>query len=342
MIWLTWRQARASALSVLAVLGALAMALAITGPQLADLFSSAPAEFFERLGLDRPKRTIFNLGTALVYAVPAVVGVFWGAPLVARELEAGTHRLVWAQGVTRTRWLATKMGILAVAALAAGLLGGLALTRWCGPIDDAIAAGWGSDDSLMGVPRLAPPLFGARGVVPGAMAVLALVVGVTASLVLRRTVVAMAATLVAVVGAQVMLPVLVQPHLLAPETALAPYSAETLDGLALRGEPGSESQGIQQIRLELDSPGGWLISQRPVDEAGAPIESFPAWTAEACRPPDGIETCLDRLTAAGYRQEMSYLPAADFWRLQLLESGLLVLAAAGLTALCLWRVRRDM
>jgi len=31
--------------------------------------------------------------------VPALVGAFWGAPLIARELETGTHRLVWNQSV---------------------------------------------------------------------------------------------------------------------------------------------------------------------------------------------------------------------------------------------------
>ena len=44
---------------------------------------------------------------------PAVIGMFWGAPLVARELEAGTHRLVWNQSVTRTRWLLIKVGLIA-------------------------------------------------------------------------------------------------------------------------------------------------------------------------------------------------------------------------------------
>lgn len=26
---------------------------------------------------------------------PALIGIFWGAPLIARELETGTYRLVW-------------------------------------------------------------------------------------------------------------------------------------------------------------------------------------------------------------------------------------------------------
>ena len=49
-------------------------------------------------------------GCVLV-ALPALVGAFWGAPLVARELESGTYRLAWAQSVTRTRWLAVKLAV---------------------------------------------------------------------------------------------------------------------------------------------------------------------------------------------------------------------------------------
>ena len=46
-----------------------------------------------------------------VLIAPAIVGIFWGAPLIARELETGTHRLVWNQTVTRTGWLATKLAL---------------------------------------------------------------------------------------------------------------------------------------------------------------------------------------------------------------------------------------
>ena len=49
-----------------------------------------------------------------------VVGVFWGAPMIARELEAGTSRLVWTQSVTRTRWLATKLGVAGFGAAVVG------------------------------------------------------------------------------------------------------------------------------------------------------------------------------------------------------------------------------
>jgi len=38
----------------------------------------------------------------LVLAVPLLIGMFWGAPLISREFEAGTFRLAWTQGVTRS------------------------------------------------------------------------------------------------------------------------------------------------------------------------------------------------------------------------------------------------
>jgi hypothetical protein len=51
-----------------------------------------------------------NLLDLLVVVTPGLIGMFWGAPLVAREFETGTFRLAWTQGITRTRWLAVKIG----------------------------------------------------------------------------------------------------------------------------------------------------------------------------------------------------------------------------------------
>ncbi len=239
MIWLTWRQMRVATLSVFGALALAAVVLAVTGPQLADLVRDSGESFFDRLGADEVKTAVFTAGTALVYAVPALVGVFWGAPMVARELETGTHRLVWNQSITRTRWLATKLGLAALAAAAAGAIG-LALTWWAGPIDDAIASGLNSN-GFAAVPRLWPDLFGARGVVPIAMAVLALAIGVTAGLVIRRAVPAMAVTLGVVVAIQVAAPMLLQQHLLPAERITSTITADNLRGLMVGGDPDAEN-----------------------------------------------------------------------------------------------------
>ncbi|MFD1049633.1 ABC transporter permease subunit, partial [Kibdelosporangium lantanae] len=61
---------------------------------------------------------IYTVISLVMTVLPGVIGVFWGAPMVARELEAGTHRLVWNQTVTRTRWLATKLVLGGLVAMA--------------------------------------------------------------------------------------------------------------------------------------------------------------------------------------------------------------------------------
>ena len=164
MTWLTWRQFRAAAAMMAAALAALAAILALTGPGLADDYATGIAacttqgggcsDFVERFFDDNliPLLAV----TAVVLVLPALIGVFWGAPLIARELEAGTQRLVWNQSITRTRWLAVKLGLTGLAAMTAAGLGSLAVTWWSSPIDKTATE----------FPRMAPLLFAARGIVP--------------------------------------------------------------------------------------------------------------------------------------------------------------------------------
>jgi hypothetical protein len=343
MIWLTWRQFRVSALAVLVALLAAAVALAVTGPQLADLLTAAGDDFFDRLALEDAQKALFLIGTALAYVVPAVVGAFWGAPLVARELEAGTHRLVWNQSITRTRWLATKFAALGLGAALAGLIG-LAMTWWSRPLDKAVARGL-TDNGALSVPRIWPDFFGSRGVVPIGMAVLALTIGVAAGLLVKRTVPAMAVTLVAIVVVQIAMPVLVQRHLVAPETVTTEITAENLRGLMMAGEPGAPDPKVGQIRIAIDAPGAWITVNRTIDPDGQAVEFLPAW-AEGCaampgRDPATSEACFTRLAEAGYHQHVEYLPASRYWALQWTETAILLAAALGLAGFCFWRIRGD-
>jgi hypothetical protein len=56
---------------------------------------------------------------------------------VARELETGTYRLAWTQSVTRTRWLAVKLGVVGLTSVAVAGLLSLMVTWWSSPIDRA-------------------------------------------------------------------------------------------------------------------------------------------------------------------------------------------------------------
>jgi len=71
--------------------------------------------------------------TAYLNFLPMLVGIFWGAPLVARELETGTYRLAWTQSITRRRWLTTKLAIFVVATVGIGAIFSLLLSWWFHP-----------------------------------------------------------------------------------------------------------------------------------------------------------------------------------------------------------------
>ena len=116
MIRFAWIQFRTQALVALGVLAVAAVAFAVTGIQLARSYDAAVAlcqqqgncagltGFFPSGGY----RTVNKGLDVAALAVPGLIGMFWGAPLIAREFETGTFRLAWTQGVTRTRWLAAK------------------------------------------------------------------------------------------------------------------------------------------------------------------------------------------------------------------------------------------
>lgn len=84
--------------------------------------------FFHLDDVYRPR--ILTTGRLLL-ALPALIGVFVGAPLIARELESGTHTLVWTQSVSRTRWLAVRLALpLAAVLIGTSILAALYTWWW--------------------------------------------------------------------------------------------------------------------------------------------------------------------------------------------------------------------
>ena len=335
MTWLTWRQLRTQAAAGWAAVAAVALTLALTYGRLPD---AGPSLYDKLTSADR---NLYIAGIVLVAVAPALLGAFWGAPLVARELEAGTHQLVWNQSVTRTRWLAVKLGVaVLVAAAAVGVLS-LAVTWWSGALDGASS---GTTGSLP--PRLQPVPFAMRGIVPVAYAVFATVLGVLAGLVLRRTVAAMAVVLAVVVFAQVAAPLWLRPHLAAPTRETLVVSRENLAGIGFRGS-------ANEFELEVRVPAGaWVLDNRMVDSAGRTVTTMPAALA-VCFPPPGprdeppgppdrsrVATCFADLAAAGYRQQVAYQPASRFWTLQWAETGVFLVLSGLLAWLCFVRIRR--
>lgn len=119
MLWLTWRQHRGEALAVVAVGVGLAAVLALTGLQMRSAFDAqgvggclSPVQPANCSGVVKGFEQQFQLYLSFYQwfnLIPLVLGIFVGAPLVAREVERTTHLLAWTQGVTRTRWIVTKL-----------------------------------------------------------------------------------------------------------------------------------------------------------------------------------------------------------------------------------------
>jgi hypothetical protein len=229
--------------------------------------------------------SVYDLANATMYVVPALLGIFWGAPLLARELETGTHRLAWNQSVTRTRWLTTKLAIVGgVAAATAGLLS-WAVTSWAHHIDQATGD------------RITPGLFGARGIVPIGYALFAFVLGVTAGMLIRRTVPAMAATL-AIYGAVVIsMQEWIRAHLLPALHTTSPLDTSTLNTLNIGA--GNRLTVVASDHLR----DAWVLSNQTITATGQ-VFTGPA-NPQHCGPEAALQACTDWLDTLGLRQDLT-------------------------------------
>jgi ABC-2 family transporter protein len=337
MIWLAWRQARLQMAVALAAACAIAAVAALTGPRLADLARSSANLFDQLSGTDR---TLFFAGIAVVALAPAIIGAFWGAPLVAREVETGTYRLIWTQSVPRSAWLAARIGITSLAA--AGVMGAisLAVTWWSSPLDGAVSGTRGALPT-----HLTPVTFAMRGVVPVGYAVFAVALGTALGAVLRKTLPAMAITLALYAVVQIAMPLWVRPTLITPVTTTISFSRSTLDGISL------DSSQDPTVTVHTADRNDWILSNETVD-AEEHVAGLPGWF-KSCLPPVqpaaagtirpdefALDACLARLTDAGYRQRVVYQPADRFWPLQWAETAAYLAASAVLVGFTFWWVRR--
>jgi hypothetical protein len=352
MSWLTWRQFRVQATVVFGVVAVVAIVLALTGPHLVSLADS----YLKMCRADKNCAVTTNpalttdgrLESALgVIAIllPALVGIFWGAPLVAHELETGTYRLSWTQSVTRTRWLAVRVGVMGLLSVAAAGLFTLMVTWWSSPIDRANLNPFGST-------------FGQRDIVPIGYAAFAFAVGLTAGVLIRRTVPAMAATLVVFVAARETATFWLRPRLLPPAHLVTPITSPDQIGFSL------SSSGLQVVGNTQNIPNAWVLSSDVVNNSGqAPTAQF---LKSACpsllpgpssggpggggllhqsvavqrgRAPSGFRECAAKLTAR-FHEVITYQPANRFWAIQGLETAIFIVVALVLVGLSFWWVRR--
>ena len=138
--------------------------------------------------------------------LPMLVGIFWGAPLVAREIEHGTHRLVWTQGTSRLRWAATKFGLVSVGVLAMTAVFVAMLNWWISPVMQTSGQ------------RFDYIFFDIHGIVVLGYAMFALALGIFAGAVTGRLLPAMATIVVGFVATRLVVMLVARDHYLPTET----------------------------------------------------------------------------------------------------------------------------
>ncbi|MFD2762969.1 transporter [Micromonospora eburnea] len=326
MIWLTWRQHRKQALFTVVAFAALAALMIPIGLSMRHTFADLglPDCVRQLAGTDPTPESVsscegafrqftnrygsLNLLAVLLLVLPILVGLFWGAPLVAREVEHGTHRFVWTQGVGRTRWALVKFGLVGAAVVALAVCYGLGMSWFVSPLTEAAHEG-----------RMGFMIFDLQGVAPIGYTLFAVALGIFAGTVWRRMLPAMAVTLVGFVGVRAAVAILARPHYQPARTLTFPI-------------------------VGADRPmsrGDWVLSSGVRNADGTMVA---ADTQIACPPggqgPDGHACGAELGLGPGAYNWQLYQPGSRFWLFQGIETGIFVVLALLLVYFAIRRIRR--
>lgn len=322
MAWVTWRQHRVALSGVAAVLGVFSVGLWILGLHLHDAYAAAascrPAGSF---ACSYPINTFeaiddFLSNGFIFQAIPALIGAFVGAPVLARELESGTYRFAWTQAVGRWRWTVAKLVSLGVVVAAATGAFSVVLTWYYAPY-------FAEDNQSLSIVGNSPyfaGLFTLHGVTFAAWTLTAFAIGVVAGVLIRRVVPAIVATLAAYTGLAFAAGAFLRPRYLSPLTVSngnVPANAWILSQWLTKGGRFAYAWPPPISVLERACPSG------PSGPGGKASINF----AE----------CFGR---HGYTVFVSYHPGSQYWSFQWIEAGWLFGLSALLIAATVWVVRR--
>lgn len=301
MAWVTWRQHRLTLAGLVAVLGAVSLYLLFIGQQ-ARSFSGIAGHSL-------------TLTAALFQVIPALIGAFVGAPVLAKELESGTFRYTWTQGFGRARWTVATLAPLAVAvAVLAGAVG--FVFSWC--YEPLIGGRYGASP-------LAGNTFDLHEVAFAAWTLTAFSIGVLAGILIRRVVPAMFATLVAWSGLAVVTGVFLRPHYEAPLVTSKPNLPSTDWAMSQwwtrGGKPVSTSTIDEVLQRAGATVNGGAVTQSPGSALGNMSPN-------------------QYLLHHGFTQFLSYQPASRFWPFQWIEGGWLLALSVLLMGTAVWVVHR--
>jgi hypothetical protein len=269
MAWVTWRQHRATLISVPAVLAALALFLLIAGLKIHHDYAALSS--CHRAGPGACLRmnsqfnstdwTMANTILILLNLAPALIGAFAGAPVLARELETGTYQYAWTQAFGRERWTVAKLALIAVTVTAAAGAFSQVFTWFFRPFLK-------QEDLTV----LSASVFSTHGIAFAAWTLAAFAIGAFAGMLIRRIVPAMVATLAVYTGLALVTWIYLRKHYL---PAVVTSNSRILTGRftphtpwvlgTWRAGPGGRTQWLSYLPVSRFWPlqfveGGWLLA----------------------------------------------------------------------------------
>lgn len=308
MIWLTWRQQRLETLLGGALLALLAVFLLVTGLDMASAYqrlgvaaclTSSTEACATIIGAFRTQYGTMSGILTWLALLPLIFGVLLAAPFVL-ELEQGTYRLVWTQGITRTRWVTLKLGLLIAAALLVAVALTALLTWWRTPFDHLEGS-------------FQPSTFDVEGLVPLAYTVFAVALSLGAGTLLRRTVPAIAISLVGFVALRLAVEGWIRPAYMPPVVT-----------------------ALTTGRFQRSN---WLLGNFFRDRLGHRLNIFDILRAcGVAHGQNGAGISLACLRQHGIVNVVTYQPGSRFWQFQGIESAIFLVLAAGLLALVFARI----
>ena len=311
MTWVLWRQYRTTVLIAGVLLVLTITFLLISGfhilavaQQLGVMTSCAHNQdtgncLMLGIAFDAHTDTELAIGVLWLSLFPLLIGLFVGAPLIAREWEQGTYRLVWTQSISRSRWLIHRLCILIAVILLISIIPALLSSWWSGP-RITISNGWENYDI--------------RGFVPVAYALFAFALGTACGTLLRKTLPAMAATLLFFLLVRIAITIWLRPYFLPPMVAI--LDPNQVSPLQL-------DQTSWVVQIQRSDPQGHLISY---DEMTSP-----------CLHSENVDLCEHD---HGIYYYVLYQPTDRFWQFQGMEATLYLVLSFALLGLTFWLVRK--
>lgn len=313
MAWLTWRQHRADAVTVGALLVALGIGVILClvllphlypdGAQRCTTSGSGGMCLSLNPQLGSSAWSWIALGGLLF---PVLVGIV-GAKTISRELEGNGYLLAWTQGVPRRQWFVRRALVLSCGTLAGAAVLVAVMQGW-------FAAQRGAGDPIWDGFDIGP-------IVLAGYTLFALALGMAAGALLKRTSPAVALTLFSYIAVRVTIAVVARTRYLAPLQASSVMSTNPA-GTSVTGSS-----------LPQFPAGGWTTGSPVVVDAAGHTIAATGYCFSAPPVPAGCHPAPITLF-------QPYQPASRFWLFQGIEAVIFVGLALALFAVAYRLVMR--